>query len=383
MKKNIYLISYEYFPFSNGGLARHAKEIIDRAVLENNIYAIVATEKRLHERNNSKIKFIQIKSSNKLLKYTEFMIKTNIYIYKNKIKSDCIYLSVFSCLFNFLLIFKRNFSIFVHNSMRTVYEAHYPSESLTNYFKRKWIYLLLTFYEMFLCLLSKKIFVVSPSTKKDVNKQYKIEKNKIVIILNGLSLKTVRRKKKNKTRKLLYVGRLVPRKNILELILIFRKIIEKDNSFKLSLVGDGEKMYIDKIKKIIKELNLDKNITLCGKVNDKKLVEIYKKSDLFLFTSLVEGFWLVVLEAMSQWLPVVAYNISGVNDIIINNKNGYLIKKQDLEDFSKKVLRIFQNNKLYGRLQKNALSTSQLYDWDKSVNKFLSQISDSHKNEPI
>jgi len=76
-----------------------------------------------------------------------------------------------------------------------------------------------------------------------------------------------------------------------------------------------------------------KKIIFIDYISDKKtLAEYYSASDIFLFTSIAENFPLVILEAMACGLPIVSFDVGGVKEAVIHNKNGYISKYCDVSD---------------------------------------------------
>lgn len=127
------------------------------------------------------------------------------------------------------------------------------------------------------------------------------------------------------------VGRYTADKRQKELIHIWAGIADK-NGWKLWIVGKGEE-----------ENNLREEIQRNGVEDSVKLVpytsniaEIYGQASLFLFSSWMEGFGMVLLEAMSFGIPCISYDCpSGPRDVVRNGVNGYLIPNGDEIEFSK------------------------------------------------
>ncbi len=93
------------------------------------------------------------------------------------------------------------------------------------------------------------------------------------------------------------------------------------------------------IQEIVDRYNLQGCVLLLGEVSDEDRKLIYNASDIFIMPNItvpgdVEGFGIVALEAGSCGLPVVASNIQGLRDAVINGKTGYLVKEGDVEGFA-------------------------------------------------
>lgn len=147
------------------------------------------------------------------------------------------------------------------------------------------------------------------------------------------------------------ISRLDSGKKNDDIIRIFSKIKEKTN--KLYIIGDGREY--DNLKQLIMELNLEDRVILTGYKNKEEIEEYMLDSSLFLMASLTEGLPMVLLEAMSYGLPCIAYETaSGVNDIIKNQKNGYVIKSRNENEYIKRVNEVMSNKKLRLTLGENA-----------------------------
>ncbi len=136
------------------------------------------------------------------------------------------------------------------------------------------------------------------------------------------------------------VSRLAPHKNIPELILAWEIIHAKHPDWKLDIYGGGSQ------KKRILKLIGQKGLSGCVQLHSpvKTIREEMLSSSCFVFTSLHEGQPLVLIEAASCGLPIVAYDCpSGPSEIVNDGESGYLIKEHDIEDFARKVCRIIEN----------------------------------------
>jgi len=368
MIQNIYLVSFEYFPISQGGLARHATEIINRLLKLNQAFTAVIAVPRNNQINLDR-RILTIPClffRNKYLCYLEFSTKLLLKFFK-EYNNKFVFFSSFSSLFNPFL--PKKFYLFITNTTKRVFLTDYPEEMLLERLVRKITYFFLFHWENYMSKKAIKIFAISDSTKKDIINQYKINEDKIKIIPCALN-KIIFEPLRHKTifnKKLLFVGNLVPRKNIIDLIKIMRLLVNIDKGFVLNIVGEGEYIYLEKINKEVLKNNLQKNIIFHGKISDGQLNKLNKSSSIFVFTSLVEGFGLVLLEAMSKGLPIVAYDIVGVRDVIINKKNGFLIKTGDINEFVEKILFLSKNNETYQEFSKSSLKRIYDFNWDEST----------------
>lgn len=143
----------------------------------------------------------------------------------------------------------------------------------------------------------------------------------------------------NKILNILIVARLERLKGHLDLIEAFSELITKYNNLRLTVVGEGDEM--NTIQEKIKNKKLSNNVELIGFSNPS---EHYKKADIFVLPSYSEAFPLVVLEAMSYSLPIVATNVGGIPEAIENGVHGYTIAPGDVKELRAK-LEILINSK--------------------------------------
>lgn len=132
------------------------------------------------------------------------------------------------------------------------------------------------------------------------------------------------------------VGELNDNKNHSVAIEAF-KSLEKFN-FKYFIVGKGPNY--DKLEAAINDNDLNEKIKLLGYRQD--IIDLLQVSDVFLFPSYREGLSKALMEAMSFGLPIVASNIRGNTDLVIENKGGYFFEPSNSEELSSKLLNIYQ-----------------------------------------
>lgn len=208
-----------------------------------------------------------------------------------------------------------------------------------------------------------EIICVSAATREQCLKR-RIPQNKIIVIPNGISdefyieedieklkdklSKKVKLNLRNK-RIILSVGRIVERKGFHWFIEnVLPKIIDKEKNAIYLIAGDGPLK--EKIKNSIKNSNLKKYAILLGKVDDETLKLLYNSSDVMVIPNIpvkgdIEGFGIVALEAISCGLPVVASDIEGIKDAIVNGKNGFLVEAYSAERFSNTLLSMLEDTR--------------------------------------
>lgn len=160
---------------------------------------------------------------------------------------------------------------------------------------------------------------------------------------------------------LLHVASFVPEKNHEGLLRIFCNVLKDYPTAKLLLIGEGKLK--SSIETLAEELNLNNNLHFLGKRND--VVQIMPCCDVFLLPSLIEGLPGVILEAFATKLPVVAYNVGGIKEVVLDKETGFLIDKNNEIDFLEAI--------------NNCLSI----DNDKIKNNAYELVSKNYSNEAI
>ena len=136
------------------------------------------------------------------------------------------------------------------------------------------------------------------------------------------------------------VGESIKRKNHETAIKAFARVHTSDMYY--IVVGDGE-LY-PYLKKLVKELDVEKNVLLPGYRKDAN--EILKASDLYVFPSYQEGLSVALMQAMAAGLPVVASKIRGNIDCIIQGKGGITVSPTDIDGMGEAIMTLKNDSKL-------------------------------------
>ncbi|MFC1826187.1 glycosyltransferase family 4 protein, partial [Thermodesulfobacteriota bacterium] len=137
---------------------------------------------------------------------------------------------------------------------------------------------------------------------------------------------------------LLTVGRLVRRKGVAWFA--EQVMPQLDNSYSYLIVGDGPEY--KNIQAVLERNKLNDRVFLLGRVSDETLKMIYNASDIFIMPNItvpddIEGFGIAAIEAGSCGLPVVASNIQGIQDAVLDGMTGHLVEERDADGFLAKI----------------------------------------------
>ncbi len=212
--------------------------------------------------------------------------------------------------------------------------------------------------------------------KEDFYRANKI-KNKIVNIyqINGVGVnleefypvksyeeKINLRTKKGVNKKgfvLLYTAEFITRKNHKLIFDVLPELKNKIPELQVIFCGKGELLEYYKTFALINDLHF---INFTGYTKD--VADYCRLSDILIMPSLQEGLPMGMIEAIATGLPVVASNIRGHRDIIINNENGLLFQSNDKEDFKNKIIKLYESPELCSKISKENIIKAQCYSVD-------------------
>jgi glycosyltransferase involved in cell wall biosynthesis len=95
------------------------------------------------------------------------------------------------------------------------------------------------------------------------------------------------------------------------------------------------------------------------------------RSDIYLNLSRIESFGITFIEALASGIPVISFDTKGVNEIIKNQYNGYIIEGNKLDSIAKKIFEIAHDRSLIKILEVGMVNSSKNYDLNLVTNKFL------------
>lgn len=143
---------------------------------------------------------------------------------------------------------------------------------------------------------------------------------------------------------ILFVGRLQKEKAPLRTIEAFWEYCKKDKGVKLIIIGEGNLK--SKVKRLIRKLGIEENVSIFNSMTQKNLANFYLASEVLLLTSNSEGMPMCVLEALACGLPVVSTDVGEVKRVVKNGYSGEVVKDfspKSIAQALKKVLENYQN----------------------------------------
>ena len=168
-----------------------------------------------------------------------------------------------------------------------------------------------------------------------------------------------------------YLGRIKKYKSVDQLLNAFAIIKAQIPEAKLNVVGDGDD--VPRLKQIARDMKL-KDIQFLGFVSPEEKVRYLQQSHLVVNTSSKEGWGLTVIEANACGTIVVASDVEGLRDSVVDGETGLLYPYGDIQSLADNSVRILKDAALRRKMEQNALTWAARFHWDKSAMKTLELI---------
>lgn len=194
--------------------------------------------------------------------------------------------------------------------------------------------------------------------------KFGIKQNKISIIPNCTPLRKLSylKKKSDKHLTLLTIGRYAEKKKGFDLVEKVAKELKKISEFKWIIIGRNsnklrEKEFIKKNNDNFEIINQIENLDETY-FPHSELIKYYKKSDVYVNLSRIEGSPIVLIDAIASYIPIITFNTRGGDEIVLDGINGQIVNTFDFKDFAKKItiskdLKIdINNNKIRNHVNK-------------------------------
>lgn len=218
-----------------------------------------------------------------------------------------------------------------------------------------------------------RLLSVSQFTADKTNVIFGLNKE-FTIIPNSIEANLFQTNNENpqKEKTILYFGSLIRKKGLLELSLIFNKVIENNPNARLILVGKDVSDIISgnsSTWKMMQELFTDKairNVEYIGSVSYNEIKEKIEEAIVCVFPSFAEAFPVSWLEAMAMEKPIVASDIGWANEMIIDGESGFLVSPKNHELFASRIVKLLDDSSLGNEMGRNARNrVKEFFETDK------------------
>ncbi len=204
-----------------------------------------------------------------------------------------------------------------------------------------------------------KIITISEFNRKELIEKERIEPEKIVVIPNSINLDEFNRrinvaKKKeefrinNREKVVGFIGRLNHQKGLVYLLEAAMVVTQSVSNVRFLIIGDGPKRA--EFEERTKELGIAGKVLFAGFRDDVN--ELYPIFDITVLPSLYEGLPIVPIESMGSGKPVVATQVAGTPEVVIDGETGVLVPPKDAESLAEAILQLLQDDALRRKMGK-------------------------------
>jgi len=186
---------------------------------------------------------------------------------------------------------------------------------------------------------------------------------------------------------ILFVGRLVEKKGVHNLLAAMQRVLKSSPKAMLVLVGDGTQR--DELERMAERLQIGSALRFLGKLPHDQLPEYYAAADLFVGPSVVdrsgdtEGLGVVFIEAASAGLAMVGTSVGGISDVLVHNVTGLAVEPDQPEALAEAIERLLSDEALRCRLgaaaRQHVLSQ---FSWSQVAERFSSVFSGVLERRP-
>lgn len=209
-----------------------------------------------------------------------------------------------------------------------------------------------------------------------------VDKSKVVDLGNGVNISAFKKplpkkeilslqqewKKLKNEKIILYVGRIHKSKGLHYLL----KAVENYSIFRVVLIGT-DAGYLSSLQDLAKQLKIEDRVVFYGKISNEKLPLAYQSADIFCLPSEMEGFGIVLVEAMASGIPIITSDRGAMPFLIKNNYNGLNVPFADSVELGKKLFELISKPNLMKKFASNAKVVADKYSIE-SVSKQAEKI---------
>jgi glycosyltransferase involved in cell wall biosynthesis len=218
-----------------------------------------------------------------------------------------------------------------------------------------------------------RFVVVSQSTKDELVRRGLKEEN-IGIVHNAVDHSVYRPdlSAKSGTPLIGYVGRIKKYKCIERLLEAAAIVFNRLPDARLVIAGSGD--HLDALRRTAAALGIGDRTDFIGHVGEKEKVAMLQRAHVVANPSSKEGWGVTVIEANACGTPVVASDVPGLRDAVVDSETGFLVPHGDVEALAAGILRLLEDEDLRRSMSKKAVAWAGKFSWDESARSIVQEI---------
>lgn len=152
------------------------------------------------------------------------------------------------------------------------------------------------------------------------------------------------------------------------LIDVFTLVKKRIPDVQLEILGDGPPR--NHLEELVRQRKLE-GIHFRGNIPHNKVPKLIQNADIFVHCSRYESFGIALVEAMAAGLPVVAFSVGGIPEVVPDKKAGFLLPYGDIQSFADRIIQLLADSQKYTEISKCARNHSKRFSWNSLRNEWL------------
>ncbi len=215
-----------------------------------------------------------------------------------------------------------------------------------------------------------RIITVSDQAKRDIQRDFEVEPDRIRTVYNGIDTSTFRPVSGVARRPdfLLTTSNVMPMKGLSVLLKAFAALVPEYPHLELGVIGERDEMGMT--DQLLQRLNISEQVTFHAQISTERMVELYSRATLAVVPSLYEGFGLPAGEAMACGAPVVATETGGLPEVV--GDHGVLVEPNDSNALAKGIARLLENPEKRSELSRRGRDRiTSTFSWSRVAGEVL------------
>jgi len=166
-----------------------------------------------------------------------------------------------------------------------------------------------------------------------------------------------------------HLGRIKKYKSVDHLLRAFQIVLLEIPEARLKIIGDGD--FRPALEKLAKDLGIADRVEFMGYLSEEEKVRQLHQMSVAVNCSAKEGWGLTVIEANASGVPVIASDVPGLRDSVVDEKTGLLYEYGNVEQLAQKILLVLRDENLRNRMRTEAIEWGRNFNWEESAKKMI------------